>query len=68
MEDLLLLKLCALDKFEVHKKGVQEKFIDLDTKILNLEKRGDANKIMEALKEIVKELETKVFGLDREEK
>lgn len=45
-----------------------DKILELETKIVNLDRRGDANKIMEGLKDILKELETKLYQLDREEK
>eukprot|EP01006_Ploeotia_vitrea_P035349 TRINITY_DN65860_c0_g1_i1.p1 TRINITY_DN65860_c0_g1~~TRINITY_DN65860_c0_g1_i1.p1 ORF type:complete len:119 (+),score=1.46 TRINITY_DN65860_c0_g1_i1:841-1197(+) len=68
MEDMLLAKLCTLDKFENNKKIVFDKLQDLDTKVINLDRRGDANKIMEGMKEILKELEAKMYAIDKDGK
>lgn len=39
-----------MDKFEIFKRTNYEKFAEYDTKILNLERRGDANSVFEKCK------------------
>jgi hypothetical protein len=64
MEDLLLARLTPADKFEALKKWVTEKLTDIDSKCVQLDRRGDANKILESLKDILAQLEGRLYTLE----
>ena len=61
LEDLLLAKLTPFDKFEANKKTMFDKISELENKVVMIDRRGDANKIMESLKDIINQLEVRLF-------
>ncbi|KAL4500552.1 hypothetical protein ABPG72_002976 [Tetrahymena utriculariae] len=67
LEDDLLGKFCSTDKFETNKKTVQDRLIELDNKISLLDRRGSAVDLGEKLAKQLKELEEKIFALQRED-
>lgn len=67
LEEDLLKRLCPNEKFETYKKAVTEKLADIDSKIMMLDRRGSANEIMEKTSKLIKELEEKIFSLQRED-
>ena len=64
MEDLLLARLTPAEKFESFKKYTTEKVADLESKCTQLDRRGDANKILESLKDILAQLEGRLYTLE----
>lgn len=56
-ESQLPLKVLTLEKHDFYKKTSNDKFTEIDKKLNDLDKRGDANSILSQFKQMFKESE-----------
>lgn len=67
LEDDLVKKFCTNEKVDSFKKTMNDKLGELESKLALLDRRGNAIEVMEKTTKLLKELEEKIFALQRED-
>ncbi|KAL4506480.1 hypothetical protein ABPG72_000051 [Tetrahymena utriculariae] len=66
VEDSFANKFALNEKYETNKKIVQDKISEIETRLITLDRKGDANQFLEQSRELVRQLEAKLYDQERQ--